>query len=325
MTRPQMNADGFVHRRSPATSADNQGGGSVKSRTLQILALVVVLVLGAMMMKPASKVPVVVAATDLPRGHRITDQDLAVVQLPANAVPKGAFQSPDALVGQVVRFSRAAGDFILPQHVGAELLMDLQPDERGIGVPVNAAGGLAGLLQPGDTVDVIAVLESGDAFNPFVPTTTATEGQPDQNAPLPPPSGPYAKLLLTGLRVLYVSPDFRAPETSTTSQESGSSLTAAPSRGAGSSGVVVLAVPVNPVSVVWDFGAEAAASPVVQTVNAAELLSAVVDGGASIRLLLDPKEPAETRTAGVYLQSLIVPPPPEGTPEPQANPPGGAP
>jgi len=291
----------------------------VKSRTLPIAALVVVLILGAVMMKPAARVSVVVAAADLPRGHRITDQDVTLVQLPANAVPQGAFRSPDALVGQVVQFSRAAGDFILPSQVGNELLLDLQPDERGIGVPVSAAGGLAGLLQPGDHVSVVAVLESAETYSAFAPPPPENTGT--QSQPLT-PSGPYAKLLLTGLRVLYVSPDFRAPET--TAQESqSSSIALAPSRGAGSSGVVVLAVPMTPTAVVWDFGADAALPPITQTVNPAELLAAVVHGGASLSLLLEPDPAAPANTAGVYLQTLILPLPPTATPEPQATEGGG--
>ena len=78
---------------------------------------------------------------------------------------------------------RFAGEPVTPRHIGPAVT--LAPDERGIAVKVQADTGLAGLLRPGMKVGMVATLADGDRDI-------------------------YAKSLLEGLRVVYVSPDFQA-------------------------------------------------------------------------------------------------------------------
>ncbi|MCX6027680.1 MAG: Flp pilus assembly protein CpaB [Chloroflexi bacterium] len=177
-----------------------------------ITALLLVLVLWP---KAAPKRTIIVAARDLGAGQELTASDLVTSGVDAAQAPTDAVADPAKLVGQTLAVVRFAGEPITARHLGAAVV--LAPTERGIAVKVKADTGLVGLLRPGMKVGVIATL-------------------PDQQT-----GDVYAKSVLEGLRVLYVSPDFVAravaPATAATTVQSGG-LTGPVNTTTGSTGTV---------------------------------------------------------------------------------------
>jgi Flp pilus assembly protein CpaB len=180
-----------------------------------------VLLVAALWPKEVPQRTLVVAARDLGAGTTLVAADLTTAQVDATRAPADAIADPSRLVGQTLAVVRFAGEPVTPRHIGPAVT--LAPDERGIAVKVQADTGLAGLLRPGMKVGMVATLADGDRDI-------------------------YAKSLLEGLRVVYVSPDFQArpytPATaSATVSKSGSAgalgMDSAPATSsAGSSGTV---------------------------------------------------------------------------------------
>ena len=144
-----------------------------------------VLLVAALWPKETPKRTVVVAARDLGAGAALVAADLTTAQVDAAQAPTDAVADPGRLVGQTLAVVRFAGEPLTPRHLGPAVT--LAPDERGLAVKVKADTGLAGLLRPGMQVGVIATLVDASATRDV-----------------------YAKTVLEGLRVLYVSPDFQA-------------------------------------------------------------------------------------------------------------------
>ncbi|KWN20952.1 pilus assembly protein CpaB [Burkholderia territorii] len=117
----------------------------------------------------AGEVSVRVAAADLPEGLLLRDNDLAWKRMPRAQVPAGAFveSQPGAdLKGALLRNRVDAGAPIRADNVIAAgapdfLAAALQPGMRAISVPVDDVSGNAGLIQPGDFVDVVLTQEIG--------------------------------------------------------------------------------------------------------------------------------------------------------------------
>lgn len=190
-----------------------------------VLGLLTALLLAAVLWpKETPRRTVVVATRDLGAGTALAASDLATAVVDAAQAPADAVADPARLIGQTLAVVRFQGEPVTPRHLGPAVT--LAPDERGIAVSVKADTGLAGLLRPGMHVGVVATLaENADTGRAV-----------------------YAKTMLEGLRVLYVSPDFQArpytPATAaaTVSKNAGKGalgLDAAPATSsAGSSGTV---------------------------------------------------------------------------------------
>jgi pilus assembly protein CpaB len=117
---------------------------------------------------PDPDIRVRVAAADLPEGLLLRDSDLAWKALPRGQVPKDAVRE-DAhadVNGALLRRRLAAGDtlhganMIRPDAPGF-LAAALKPGLRAVSVPVNDVSGNAGLIQPGDYVDLILTQQLG--------------------------------------------------------------------------------------------------------------------------------------------------------------------
>jgi pilus assembly protein CpaB len=111
---------------------------------------------------------VVVAKVDIPLGTTIVAEQLTKVQLPASAVPDGAFNQPEKLVGRVAVVNVAARepvtDFKLAPEGSAGGLSSVIPEGyRAMTVKVDDVIGVAGFLRPGAMCDVLTVIEQGDA------------------------------------------------------------------------------------------------------------------------------------------------------------------
>ncbi len=273
-------------------------------RFVPILIAGVVFFIALMMMQPEPLVSLVAAAADLPAGHIIQASDLKTVEMPKSMAPAGAFNDPNAIIGQRLRLARTAGDLLFPSHLGGETIV-LQPDERAIAIHVTDSGGLAGLLKPGDQVGVTAVLPDGSG------------------------SGTFGKAVVGGLRVLYISPSFQAEDppaepssTSPQSTEESSSSGAFSASGSGfqggtqrqETGTVVLAVPITARVIGYDFTAFGVPND-TRLIYAVDLLPALDQAGnAKLSLYLEPEQAQAFVSSGIYLPDLVRTPGPSPTP-----------
>lgn len=135
-------------------------------------------------------VSVVVAASDIAFGEAIKSEKLKVVDWPQQSIPEGAFVRINDLMltdGQTALRHIAANEIITKAALvnGAYRLSAaplLTPRMRAVSVPVNEVAGVAGLIYPGDRVDVFFTRQSQEAM-------------------------PYGELLIQDARVLAVGLD----------------------------------------------------------------------------------------------------------------------
>ena len=135
-----------------------------------------------------------VAAHPLPAGTLVRDSDLSVKTVRADQLPPRAItESPDARVslrGALVKRYLDAGvvvtldDVLRPRDRGF-LATVLAPGTRAVSVPVDAVTGVAGLIWPGDLVDVLLTQQFDGA-----------QATPDKRV--------LARTILIGVRVIAV-------------------------------------------------------------------------------------------------------------------------
>lgn len=124
----------------------------------------------------AGGVPVVVAADDIQVGAKVQAQDVLVVTIPPGAVPPGAFSATSKVLGRGAVMPVSKGEFILPSklaalNAGAGLPSLIPQGMRAVSVRVNDVVSVAGFVQPGTRVDVLATGSSGNERQ----TTTVLE------------------------------------------------------------------------------------------------------------------------------------------------------
>ena len=169
---------------------------------LKLAALIAVSVIGAFIIrglyiaasapgvaKPAAVVHVRAAADELPDGLLLRESDLIWKAVPHDQVPPGALVggSPEAtanndLKGDLLRHAVHAGtplgltDVILPSAPGF-LAAALKPGMRAISVSIDDVSGNAGLIQPGDYVDVLLTQQIRADAGVNVPPARAVESE----------------------------------------------------------------------------------------------------------------------------------------------------
>lgn len=126
--------------------------------------------------KKMETVPVLVADMPLNFGDRLTPQNIRLVEFPVGAVPEGSFADFDALFTDpskptVVLNQMAANEPILSFKLSgpagrATLSSLLGEDMRAVSIRVNDVTGVAGFVQPGDTVDVYFTQQMEDKGAP---------------------------------------------------------------------------------------------------------------------------------------------------------------
>jgi pilus assembly protein CpaB len=115
--------------------------------------------------------PVIVAARALPAGRTVGVEDLAVRKVPARFAPSEArgAEASGEFIGRTTLHELAAGDPVLPSALQSNELPSLaslvRADRRAITLAVDEINGFAGLLSPGDTVDLVYMAD-GDAARP---------------------------------------------------------------------------------------------------------------------------------------------------------------
>ena len=128
--------------------------------------------------------PVVIAVADMQIGAALRAQDLRAIDWPADAVPAGAFEKPEDIVGRGLIFPVVQNEVIVPgklasKEAGAGLPPAIPEGLRALSVRVNDVIGVAGYVLPGTHVDVVA-------------TVNPTSQQPDVTS----------KVILTDVQVL---------------------------------------------------------------------------------------------------------------------------
>lgn len=160
-----------MHRRA--------GLGRIVRRHRRVLAAacsgVAILALGtALRPPPPAVVEVVVAARDLPTGHRLTPQDLGRAAVPTAVALPGAAAEPQPLLGRVLAAPLVRGEAVLPARLLAPAGWTLGA-AGGVGtvpLPVRFPDAAAArLLSPGQQVDVLAA--SGPAQDGLGPAAGA--------------------------------------------------------------------------------------------------------------------------------------------------------
>jgi pilus assembly protein CpaB len=111
--------------------------------------------------------PVVVAAVDLGVGAAIRPEDVRTIDWPAAALPAGAFEKPEDVVGRGLVMPLIQNELVLPmklasKEAGSGLPIMIPEGERAVSVRVNEVIGVAGYVLPGTRVDVVAVASATD-------------------------------------------------------------------------------------------------------------------------------------------------------------------
>lgn len=112
-------------------------------------------------------VPVLVAARTLSVGETVSEKDVEVKRLPAQAVPPSALRSPRDAAGRTVTGGPVlAGDVLRAEHLSGEgslaaaLATFAPPGRVAVELPQDAGRGMLGIRR-GDVVDVYAEVPAG--------------------------------------------------------------------------------------------------------------------------------------------------------------------
>jgi pilus assembly protein CpaB len=106
-------------------------------------------------------VQVLVAANDIEAGSRLEDRAVRLAAVPQSSVPPGAFTRVAQVHQRGVVLPIVRGDFILPNklaaaNAGSGLPSMIPQGMRAVSVRVNDVVSVAGFVQPGTRVDVMA-------------------------------------------------------------------------------------------------------------------------------------------------------------------------
>ena len=154
---------------------------------------------------------VVVAAAEIPGRKEIAESDLAMRSVPLDPVNATAFVTIDEVLGRVAAVPIGAGQLVTPNllassEAGATFSIlepgqefdPSMPDLRAVSITVADDRAVAGTLQPGQLVDLIATL----TVTPIDGETGAeppAEGEPQPNQPV---AGPSTKTTLQQIDIL---------------------------------------------------------------------------------------------------------------------------
>jgi len=134
----------------------------IGQRALLAIALVCGAIAGTVYYGSVQRVAIVTAAHGLDADKVIAFDDLAVTELPPDAVPSGALRSPDDAVGRVPRAPLWPGQILLAQALSSGSAdfhsgLALPAGQRAVAIPVTPSQAIGGALVAGAHVDVIAV------------------------------------------------------------------------------------------------------------------------------------------------------------------------
>jgi len=140
----------------------------IGQRVLLAIALVCGAVAGALYYASFQRVSVVVAAHPLDAERPLQIDDLAMADLPPDAVPANAIRSTDGAIGRFPRAPQWPGQILVGPALAvsaASFHSGLVPPagQRAVAIPVTPSQAIGGALAAGAHVDVIAVPVIGRA------------------------------------------------------------------------------------------------------------------------------------------------------------------
>ncbi len=109
-------------------------------------------------------VPTVVAKMALPAKTVLNKEMLEIKRIPRQYLTAGTFARPEDLLDKVVLVPMLAGEQINASKVSIRnrqmgLAVIIPKNKRAVSVEVDASASIAGLIKPGDMVDVVCTLE----------------------------------------------------------------------------------------------------------------------------------------------------------------------
>ncbi len=118
----------------------------------------------------STMVPVVVARQDIPARTVITEGLLTVKQIPSSLRLATAYTDAKTLVNKVAKDQISAGEQVVAARVAADpreigFTGSVPPGMRAVSIQVSEVVDIGGLIQPGDTVDVVGVFQVWDGVN----------------------------------------------------------------------------------------------------------------------------------------------------------------
>lgn len=112
-------------------------------------------------------IPVAVAKVIIPARQVISEQMLTFTEMPSNYASPSVLGQPGEVVGKLARSDIYPGEQITKNKVTTAnnpaegLAMVVEPGRRAITVAVNDVTGVAGLIKPGDHVDILGTVTAG--------------------------------------------------------------------------------------------------------------------------------------------------------------------
>jgi Flp pilus assembly protein CpaB len=125
-------------------------------------------------------VQIVVAKREIQKGEPFRPDDIRLQDWPKETVPEGALDSVEKLIDKRSRSMVYAGEAIIDKKLIGKgdmtsLMGELPPGMKAIAVKVDNESGLAGMVLPGDNVDVILHAEANPSKQIFETTTKQIE------------------------------------------------------------------------------------------------------------------------------------------------------
>lgn len=124
-----------------------------------------------------------VADRDIPAQTQLTPELLAWIETPHQFVPPAVITSIDTAVGHITQTAFIAGEpvtrtRVAPPADGSGFAATIPVGMRAVTLPVDAVSGVAGLIEPGNFVDLLATFDFGDAASAQSFTMTLLERIP---------------------------------------------------------------------------------------------------------------------------------------------------
>jgi pilus assembly protein CpaB len=135
-----------------------------------ILAIGLGLVVYGVLLAPRKAEPVarqiVTASMNIPARAHITAPMVTVTSRPADQVQSDALGNPNDAVGQMAAIDIPAGGVLtagaLTKPTPVPVGLQVPPGMRAISIPIDMVKGVAGLIKPGDRVDVLSMPPRGE-------------------------------------------------------------------------------------------------------------------------------------------------------------------
>ncbi len=109
----------------------------------------------------------IVAAVDINFAEEITPEKLAVRDWPKNLLPAGSFHKVDDLKSRVANMSIPKDVPVSVAMLAAEgtppgIQTRIRPGFRAVSIEIDEVSGVAGLIKPGDFVDIVSLVKQND-------------------------------------------------------------------------------------------------------------------------------------------------------------------